>query len=230
MTSSSAGVFREYSNKNTGFSVRCLKGCWPPPTQANAGPDQLNLPGTATTLAGNTPTSGTGMWEIVSGTGGMLVSPSSPVSIFQGLAESEYTLSWTITTLCESSVDEMIISFGSDMSQPCPGITSVIYEGQTYNTVLIGDQCWLKENLNVGTMIQGDQGSSNNGIIEKYCYGDNEANCDTYGGLYAWREAMQYVTTAGVQGICPLGWHFPTDGEWTILQDFLGGETMQGVI
>ena len=87
---------------------------------------------------------------------------------------------------------------------------------QIYTTVLIGDQCWMAENLNIGTMISGNM--SNNGVIEKYCYENNTANCDEYGGLYQWNEIMQYTTTQGAQGICPSGWHLPTDDEWKILE------------
>jgi uncharacterized protein (TIGR02145 family) len=101
--------------------------------------------------------------------------------------------------------------------QPCPGIATVNYGGQIYNTVAIGGQCWLKENLNVGIMIDSLANPSNNGIIEKYCYGNNLANCTTYGGLYQWDEAMQYVTTSGTKGICPSGWHMPTNTEFQTL-------------
>jgi uncharacterized protein (TIGR02145 family) len=101
---------------------------------------------------------------------------------------------------------------------PCPGTPTVTYEGQVYNTALIGNQCWLKENLNVGTMINGDQEQTDNGTIEKYCYDNDPANCDTYGGLYQWNEMMQYTTTQGMQGICPPDWHIPTDEEWKILE------------
>jgi uncharacterized protein (TIGR02145 family) len=101
-------------------------------------------------------------------------------------------------------------------------------DGKTYNTVLIGTQCWMKENINVGTKILGSANPSNNSIIEKYCYNDDENNCNTYGGLYKWDEAMQYSTTEGVQGICPNDWHFPTDAEWTTLTTFLGGEGVAG--
>ena len=111
---------------------------------------------------------------------------------------------------------------------PCPGIPTVIYEGQVYNTVLIGDQCWLKENLNVGTMINGSENMTDNGLIEKYCYDNDPANCETYGGLYQWNEMMEYTTTQGVQGICPAGWHIPTDEEWTTVTDFLGGTSVAG--
>ena len=111
---------------------------------------------------------------------------------------------------------------------PCPGIPTVTYAEQVYNTVFIGSQCWLKENLNVGTMINGSEDMSDDGVIEKYCYDNNPVNCDEYGGLYQWNEMMQYTTTQGVQGICPSGWHLPTDDEWTILTDFLGGSGVAG--
>jgi len=94
----------------------------------------------------------------------------------------------------------------------------ITHASQSYNTVLIGDQCWMAENLNVGTMVNGSNGQSNNDTIEKYCYDDNTANCDTYGGLYLWDELMQYITTEGTQGICPPNWHIPTDDEWKILE------------
>jgi uncharacterized protein (TIGR02145 family) len=105
---------------------------------------------------------------------------------------------------------------------------TIIYEGQEYNTILIGSQCWMKENLNVGTMIPGSQNQTNNSQIEKYCYNDDPANCAVYGGLYQWDEMMQYSTAPGVEGICPVGWHIPTDGEWTTLTNYLGGETVAG--
>jgi len=101
---------------------------------------------------------------------------------------------------------------------PCPGVPTVTYEGQTYNTIQIFSQCWLKENLNVGTMIPGDQNATNNGIIEKYCYNNEEDSCTIYGGLYHWDEMMQYETIPGIRGICPEGWHVPMDEEWQILE------------
>jgi uncharacterized protein (TIGR02145 family) len=107
---------------------------------------------------------------------------------------------------------------------PCPDIPTVTYEGKTYNTVLIGTQCWFEENLNVGIEINVSINPSNNGIKEKYCYDDVESNCAIYGGLYKWDELMQYSTVEGAQGLCPTGWHIPTDGEWTVLNTFLGLE------
>jgi uncharacterized protein (TIGR02145 family) len=116
----------------------------------------------------------------------------------------------------------------SSFNYPCPGVPAITYEGQTYSTIQIGDQCWLRENLNVGTMIQDNQEMSNDGIVEKYCYNNDPNNCSVYGGLYQWREAMQYDSIAGSRGICPPGWHVPSDSEWTILIDNLGGMDFAG--
>ncbi|MFO7614981.1 MAG: FISUMP domain-containing protein [Bacteroidales bacterium] len=101
---------------------------------------------------------------------------------------------------------------------PCPGTPTVEYEGQVYNTIQIFSQCWLKENLNVGEMIPGTIEQSNNGTIEKYCYNNEPDSCAKYGGLYQWNEMMQYTTQQGARGICPPGWHLPTDEEWKVLE------------
>lgn len=104
--------------------------------------------------------------------------------------------------------------------ESCPGIPTVTYGGKTYNTVQIGEQCWFKENLDIGTMIINEDSSdyqTDNGIIEKYCYDNDTLYCKIYGGLYQWHEAMQYVTTEGTQGICPDGWHIPTYSDFRYL-------------
>lgn len=101
----------------------------------------------------------------------------------------------------------------------------IYYAGQIYNTVTIGTQTWLKENLNVGTMINSTTTGfqqTDNGIIEKYCY-NNASHCENYGGLYEWTEAMQYITTPGTRGICPEGWHIPTLAEFNTLSNFVEG-------
>ena len=92
-------------------------------------------------------------------------------------------------------------------------------DGQSYNTVQIANQCWMAQNLNVGSKINGSDEQSNNGTIEKYCYNNDAANCAVYGGLYQWDELMNYLTSSnatpsGRQGICPDGWHIPSEAEW----------------
>ena len=134
----------------------------------------------------------------------------------------------SLYTVILSDIDSITFtSTPSGFGIPCHGIPTVTYGEQTYNTVLIGDQCWFKENLNIGTKINSTTGGfqqTDNGTIEKYCYNNDEANCDTYGGLYEWTEAMQYITTKGSQGICPYGWHIPTYSEFQTLQSYVGDQ------
>lgn len=98
----------------------------------------------------------------------------------------------------------------------------VTYEGQNYNTIVMGTQCWFLDNLNVGTMVTQNQ--TNNGVVEKYCYNDDPENCEIYGGLYDWGEVMQYSTQPGIQAICPTGWHIPTDEEFTTFTDYISSQ------
>ena len=191
-----------------------ITNCTPMPSIADAGPDQDSISVPAT-LAANQPQYGSGIWSIVAGTGGSFADTTNPATEFTGIPGNTYTLRWTIYNTCDSTNDDVIINF---RSITCPGIPTITYGGQVYNTVLIGEQCWLKESLNIGVMIDGVDTAFNNGTIEKYCFNDLESNCDIYGGMYLWHEAMQYSTTPGSQGICPAGWHIPTDDEWKILE------------
>lgn len=94
-------------------------------------------------------------------------------------------------------------------------------DNQLYTTVLIDTQCWMAENLNIGNRIDGYIRPKDNSVIEKHCYGDSISNCEEYGGLYKWDEAMGYSTAQGAKGICPEGWHIPTNDEWCTLTTFL---------
>jgi uncharacterized protein (TIGR02145 family) len=126
------------------------------------------------------------------------------------------------------AISNKIIMIVNSMDLPCPGTPTVSYGGKTYNTVLVGDQCWLKENLNIGALINGSENQSQNDIFEKYCYNNLESNCSIYGGLYQWDEMRNYDSLSECQGICPEGWHIPSDNEWTMLTNFLGGENTAG--
>lgn len=104
----------------------------------------------------------------------------------------------------------------------------LFYEGRFYRTTQIGSQCWMAENLNVGTRINSRdaQGKPRHqgtdcSHIEKYCYYDDERNCDWTGGLYLWAQAMCGATHEKAQGICPTGWHIPSHDEWTMLERFI---------
>lgn len=99
---------------------------------------------------------------------------------------------------------------------------SITYGGETYGSLQIGSQCWMSKNLNIGIRININQNQTDNNIIEKYCYDDDTLNCITYGGLYQWPELMQYVEITGSQGLCPVGWHIPTDEEYKTLEIYFG--------
>jgi len=122
--------------------------------------------------------------------------------------------SWSGSTGCSGVASHTITM---DANKSCTA--SFILDA---NWLAIGSQIWSKYNSNAGTMIAFVTNQTNNAILEKYCYSNTESNCTTYGGLYQWNEAMQYVTTERAQGICPAGSHIPTDAEWTTLETYLG--------
>jgi len=108
----------------------------------------------------------------------------------------------------------------------CPGMPTITdIEGNTYNTVQIGEQCWMKENLKTTTYNNGtpitnvpDQNEWFNLTSEAYAWYDNDITWkDSYGALYNW------YTTNDPNSLCPQGWHVPTHDEWTALTDYLGG-------
>ena len=105
-------------------------------------------------------------------------------------------------------------------------------DSNNYSTVQIGDQCWMKESMEVGTMLtSASTMPTNDSVIEKWCYGNSTTNCTNQGGLYTWSEANQLASTClttsctlpvNNQGICPSGWHIPTDAEYKTLEMYLG--------
>jgi len=103
-------------------------------------------------------------------------------------------------------------------------------DGNVYNIVVIGTQTWMKENLKVTKYKNGDaiQNVTNNSTwssLTTGAYGDYDntpSNSTTYGRLYNW-----YVVNDS-RGVCPTGWHVPTDLEWNTLTTYLGGESVAG--
>ncbi|MDP4267442.1 MAG: fibrobacter succinogenes major paralogous domain-containing protein [Bacteroidota bacterium] len=94
-------------------------------------------------------------------------------------------------------------------------------DNKTYKVVKVGTQVWMAENLNYTT----STGS--------WCYNNDVNNCAVYGRLYDWPTAMQGASSSnsspsGVKGICPDGWHLPSDAEWLILASYLGGDSIAG--
>ena len=119
--------------------------------------------------------------------------------------------------------------------QPCPGTPTVTdIDGNVYNTVKVGEQCWMKENLRTTRYADGTeiyQGVNSSSSIGYWYYPNNDAtNKFTYGLLYNWSAVMNgaspsYAIPSGVQGICPIGWHVPSNAEWTNLTDYVRSQS-----
>ncbi len=194
-----------------------------PPT-AYAGSSQSNITGGEITLNADTVAHGSGTWSILSGGMGQISDIHNPQAVFTGLPDSTYTLRWTVQNQCGTSYDEITLGFAPFS---CGDILVDSRDGQMYPTVLIGNQCWMAKNLNIGQKILLAQNQTDNQTIEKYCYSDDTTYCHTYGGLYQWGEMMQYTTTENAQGICPDGWHIPSDEAWKTLEITLGMDSSQ---
>ena len=120
-------------------------------------------------------------------------------------------------------------------AQPCPGAPTVTdIDGNEYNTVKIGDQCWMRESLRTTKYANGTTialGTTPSDLIPyRYYPNDSSDNVTTYGYLYNWYAVMNgasssYANPSGVQGICPTGWHVPSDAEWTQLTDYVSSQS-----
>jgi uncharacterized protein (TIGR02145 family) len=121
------------------------------------------------------------------------------------------------------------ITYGNEISFTLwintPGPVIVDTDGNKYNSVKIGTQIWMSENLKVTHYTNGDDilndFESTNGA---YCWYNNDKNnnAEIYGALYNWYAIVDK------RNICPAGWHIPSDDEWSILTDYLGGNNIAG--
>lgn len=202
--------------------------CTPQPTEASAGDDQIGLEQNWVVLQGNQPIVGDGHWSIIYGVGGQIEDVNNPNSIFYGQPNTQYILQWQIETVCRTSIDQVTLEFGV-YEFACGDTLLDERDQQKYGTVVIGTQCWMSENLNIGVMIPVAQSMTNNGIVEKYCHSNQIDSCFEWGALYQWNEVMQYSTTPGIKGICPEGWHIPTHDEFQTLVNYLGGNINAGI-
>ncbi len=187
---------------------------------ANAGADWTVCFSGSTTLTGSA-AGGTPAYTYVWSTGG------TTQSIVVGpTATTTYTV--TVSDVYSCTDDDQVVITAMYPTWSCGSLFTDPRDSKNYQTVLITDpnpdQCWFKQNINVGVKIPGASGMSNNGQIDKYCWDDIEANCTSNGGLYQWNEAVQYYGSSRPdpavtrQGICPVCWHIPSESEWHTLE------------
>jgi len=125
----------------------------------------------------------------------------------------------------EFRTDATIYAHWSTEPNEDEGVFEDERDGRFYKWTRIGTQKWMAENLAYNG-INKDGSGTEIGL----CFGTNAtaqaANCETYGRLYSWAQAMNSATSSsaspsGIQGACPVGWHLPSDDEWKMLVNFV---------
>jgi uncharacterized protein (TIGR02145 family) len=206
-----------------------------PPTigTATAGNAQATVTFTAPTSNGGSAITG---YTVTSSPGGIIATGSaSPITVTGLTNGTAYTFTVTATNANGTS----LASSSSNSVTPLTTLVNDI-DGNSYNTVTIGTQVWMRENLkttkyNDGTAIPNITDNTAWGALITGAYSDysnTPSNSTTYGRLYNWyavdNNAATKVASNGGKNVCPTGWHVPSDAEWTILTTYLGGESVAG--
>ena len=168
---------------------------------------------------------------------------SSSKSLYNNMADIEYLvydraslshwaygMMYFLSVRCLRNETDSVHSSG----QPCPQHPTVTdYDGNVYNTVQIGTQCWMKENLKTSHYADGTYipvaDTISHSISYRYFPEDDSSNVSTYGCLYNWAAVMNgnsasSAVPSNVQGVCPTGWHVPSAAEWIVMQDYVGAQ------
>jgi len=249
-----ADVSRNSRQKSCGFSVRCLRNATGSVSLPSVTTNAVNsfITTTSAICGGNVTLDG-GATVIARGVC-WSTSPNPIVSdshTSDGSGTGSFTSSMTGLILDTTyyvrayATNSQGTAYGNELSfttvnpaddgQPCPGVATVTdIDGNSYNTVKIGNQCWMKENLRTTSYANGvsiPMGSTDSST-DPYCYAPNgnNSNVSTYGYLYNWPAVMHGASSSasnpsGVQGVCPTGWHVPSDAEWTQLTNYVGSQT-----
>ena len=260
LSSCNSVMSRNNSDKNDGYSVRCLR-------DDTGGSSSIKVSTITTATIGDiTATSAACGGNVADDGGGTVTARGVCWSTSQYPTVSDnHTIDGIGTGSFTSSIMELAANtpyyvrayatnsegtaYGNEVSfttlpatteqdaQPCPGTPTLTdIDGNVYNTVQIGNQCWMRENLRTthyadNTEIPaGSDMSISYTDPERYIPNDNEGNVSTYGYLYNWKAVMRNSSSSstnpsGVQGICPTGWHVPSDAEWTQLTNYVSNQS-----
>lgn len=148
----------------------------------------------------------------------------SSVSLQAQTTMNIYQSNGSVIQIPISTIDSITYTLGN----PGPGVT---FNGYTYSSVVLGNgQEWMAENLRTTSYANGDpipniQNGSQWQMITygAWAHNNNDSYLENpYGKLYNWK------AVADPRNVCPTGWHVPSDAEWTVLTDYLGGESVAG--
>ncbi|MBO7492739.1 MAG: T9SS type A sorting domain-containing protein [Bacteroidales bacterium] len=155
-------------------------------------------------------------------------------------ANNQLIYSTTVQQMLGSASQAITLEFSETdvmVFQPCPGNPTVTdVDGNIYNTLQLGQQCWMRENLRVTHYSDGSPipngGTGIDGISaqEPRYYVNPSVDEALYGYLYNWPAAMHGAASSnenpsGVQGACPTGWHLPSDTEWSQLTEYVSSQS-----
>lgn len=154
------------------------------------------------------------------------------ISIITGLVPNTTYYVRAYATNSEGTAYGEVLTFTTTYvdAQSCPSTPTLTdYDGNIYNTVQIGSQCWMKENLRTTRYVNGESIPLDNtgGYNPCRCEPNNDSSSVTiYGYLYNWAAVMHGASSSasnpsGIQGICPTGWHVPSDAEWMQLINYV---------
>jgi uncharacterized protein (TIGR02145 family) len=218
--SSSDGILLRSSSlpKAYGFSVRCLRNEESPPTFS------LNL---EVEPSGSGTVTGAGYYE--AGTQVNIIAIGNQGWTFINWTDEDgVEISTFVNYLYTMPSEDVVLTANFEEEtapgQPCPGTPTVTdSDGNIYNTVLIGNQCWMRENLKTtkyrnGTPIENSTVNSEwqSNTSGAYAWYNNDISWkDSYGALYNWHAINN------TNGLCPIGWHIPSDEEWSQLVYYL---------
>ena len=229
-------AYLTYDDKYRGFSVRCVKD------------SALSYPQSACRSL----VSSSSIHSSTTSSSSSVASSSSVNSSTTSSSSSAASSSSIKSSATSSSSVAPVSSSSSSTVSPTYSTLTDDRDGQTYKTVKIGEQWWMAENLNyayTGVPFKYVLSTDSNLVYysdsTSWCYDNDAANCAKYGRLYTWAAAMDSVGTWStnskgcgygtacsptypVRGICPEGWHLPTNAEFETLFTAVGGQSTAG--
>ncbi|NCA76707.1 MAG: hypothetical protein EOM90_10250, partial [Alphaproteobacteria bacterium] len=164
------------------------------------------------------------------------VNPTTGIFTPSAAGPGTHTITYTYTNAHGCSPNAKCKVQNANFSAfTCGSNLTDIRDGKVYPTVQIGSQCWMQKNLDYGIAIPLSTHQSDNCITEKY-YPDNTSSPGIlhftfsilHSAFFQWDELMRYESAPGSQGLCPPGWHVPSEGDWNILFNYYDGQSRAG--